>query len=72
MMEDMFKQSMQHHSYASYYPNDLVESKHSKFAREREVHHRPKNSYLYESDVDRFEPVCPPSFTYAGKVYHRI
>lgn len=45
-MDDRFKQSMQHNSYASYYVDDLVESKQSKFAA--------KKHYLEESHVDRF------------------
>jgi hypothetical protein len=34
VIDDRFKQSMQHHSYASYNADDLVESKPSKFAKE--------------------------------------
>jgi hypothetical protein len=67
-MEDCFKQSMKCHSYASYYPNDLVESKHSKFRDPV----RPKDSYLYDSEIYRFEALNPPTFTFSGKIYYKI
>jgi hypothetical protein len=68
MMDDRFKQSMHHNSYASYYADDLMESKQSKFGKES----RPKNHYLYESDVNRFEAAGPTTLTLLGKVYYKM
>jgi hypothetical protein len=60
---------MQHNSYASYYADDLVESKQSRFARDS-LH--LKKHYLEESDVDKFETANPPSLTMFGKIYYKI